>query len=251
MNITKIPLYIHPSGKGCEHAPEKIVQELKKLYSTEQGKLIQFSEDTITSAERITEKSKQLFKQPANSIFIGGDHAITAKLAKSFAEINKHAGIVILDAHADCSSEFSAPTQEDLMLELVKFIPSENIVLVGTRRFYKNEQALLNKHKIKYYSMVEISREGKEEMCDAIMSTAKDFGAFYLSIDMDVADPSCAPGVNDPVPPGFTSRELVYFVQRLRCLKNFRAADICEVCPEKDINNATVNLAAKIASELM
>jgi len=251
MIVIKIPINLHPASKDCDQAPDKIVQELKKIYSTEQGKIIQFSEDTITTADRITDKAKQLFKLPTNSIFIGGDHAITVQLMKAFAETHKHAGIVILDAHADCSNQFSTPTQQDLLLELIKFIPPEHIVLVGTRRFYKDELSFLNKNKIKFYSMLDISREGKEELCDAMMSTAKDFGAFYLSIDMDIADPACAPGVNDPVPGGFTSRELLYFVQRLRCLKNFRAADICEVNPEKDVNWLTVSLAAKVASELI
>jgi len=251
MLVIKIPQFLHPSGKGCESAPEKIVQELKKIYSTETGKLVQFSEDTIIHPHAIAEKAKQLFKLNTNSIFIGGDHAITTRLMKSFAEIHQHAGIVIFDAHADCSDQFSTAQQKDLLLELIKFLPPENIVLVGTRRFYKNELAFLNKHDIKYYSMLEISREGAEDLCDGIMSAAKDFGAFYLSIDMDVADPSCAPGVNDAVPGGFTSRELIYFVQRLRYLKNFRAADIMEVNPSKDVNNMTVALAAKIASELV
>ena len=184
--------------------------------------------------------------------FIGGDHAVTVPLMKAFAGQHKDAGIVIFDAHADCSSLFGSDAQKDLLVELVekKVIAPERILLVGTRLFYPDEFVFLKKHEIKYYSMLEISREGIAEVCDAVMSAAKDFGAFYLSIDMDTVDPAFAPAVNDQVAGGLTSRELLYFVQRLRLLKNFRAADIVEINPEKDVNGMTSLFGAKIVSEL-
>ena len=103
---------------------------------------------------------------------------------------------------------------------------------------------------MKYYTMNEITTEGKDVVCDAIMAAAKDFGALYLSIDIDSVDAAFAPGTGYPEPGGLTSRELLYFIQRIKLLKNLKASDIVEVNPEKDVNGITSKLAAKIVVEL-
>ena len=73
---------------------------------------------------------------------------------------------------------------------------------------------------------------------------------FYLSIDIDGVDPAYAPGVTWPEPGGLTSREIVYLVRKLKKLKGLVGTEIVEVNPEKDINNMTVKLAARLVKEL-
>jgi len=82
------------------------------------------------------------------------------------------------------------------------------------------------------------------------METARGWGAFYLSIDIDVIDPAFAPGTGFREPGGLTSREMIYFIQRLKRLKNLKMTDITEVNPSKDSADLTVKLAAKLVKEL-
>ena len=58
------------------------------------------------------------------------------------------------------------------------------------------------------------------EICDSIMYVAKNFGALYISVDIDVLDPAFAPGTGYKEAGGMSTRELLYFLQRLRKLKN-------------------------------
>ena len=95
-----------------------------------------------------------------------------------------------------------------------------------------------------------IAEEGKEAICDTIMAAAKNFDALYLSIDLDAVDAAFAPGLTYPEVGGLTSRELLYFLHRLKKLKNLKAADIVELNPDKDSNNITALLAAKLVVEL-
>ena len=73
----------------------------------------------------------------------------------------------------------------------------------------------------------------------------------YVSVDIDVIDPAFAPATGYPEPGGLSSREFIYLIQRINKMKNLRGIDIVEINPEKDENNLTIKLGAKILSELI
>src|SRR5918998_1625298 len=70
----------------------------------------------------------------------------------------------------------------------------------------------------------------------------------YLSIDIDVLDPSAAPGTGTPEPPGVTSRELFRFLYGLRGL-NLIGLDVNEILPEVDPAGITAVTGAKLIRE--
>ena len=98
--------------------------------------------------------------------------------------------------------------------------------------------------------MKEIMANGIHDVSDSFMSVAKDFSDLYISIDIDVLDPAFAPGTGYIEPGGLSTRELLFFLQRLKRLKNLRAYDLVEINPAKDINDMTSKVGAKILVEL-
>ena len=82
-----------------------------------------------------------------------------------------------------------------------------------------------------------------------VMEKARKFENLYISLDIDSVDPAFAPGTGCIEPGGLASRELIYFIQRLKLLKNLRMMDIVEVNPKIDVNNMTSKLAAKVIGE--
>jgi arginase family enzyme len=129
-------------------------------------------------------------------------------------------------------------------------ISAANIILVGVRNLHPDELAFLQQHRITYYTMNDISIDGKEEIIEAVMSKAKDFAAMYVSIDIDVLDPAFAPGTGYVEPGGLTTRQLLFFLHRLKNLSNWKASDIVEVNPSKDVRGLTVAAAAKLLVEM-
>ncbi len=264
MLIVKIPA-INGLGKtnGCETAPEKIISELQEIYTNEQGIEIKIEKEhikeIIVDAENVEETSKniseeagKIFKLNDFPIFIGGDHSISYPLVKSFAQTckNKNVGMIIFDAHADCMHNFHPPTHEDWLRTLVEDgFQAENIILVGLRNIHPIEREFMQKNKIRCFMQNKLF-ENVQDLCDAIMEIARKFDALYLSIDIDAIDPAFAPATGYAEPAGLSSREIICMLQRIKMLKNLKAADIVEVNPEKDINNITSRLAAKIISEL-
>ena len=185
------------------------------------------------------------------TITLGGDHTITLHALRGFVQSNPGAGIIIFDAHADAVQNFH-PLQNDLIVGIIKekLILPDRIIIVGLRSWSGEEKDFLNSNGIRHLTMKKLTLEGLENVCDGVMETANPWPAMYISIDLDVADPVFAPGVGSPVAGGFTSRELVYFIQRLALLKNFKGADICECDIKKDPAGFTLLLAAKLAKEL-
>ena len=98
--------------------------------------------------------------------------------------------------------------------------------------------------------MKQLLENGIEDTCDTVMENFRQFDELYISIDIDVLDPSVAPGTYYTEPNGLLLSQLLYFLRRLRLLKNIKKIDLVEVNPdiEKDL---TVKTAVKIITELI
>ncbi len=262
MKIVKVPFSAGGLGKtkGCELGPDKVVERLEDFYLSENGMFpnfdiekIEVMQDNIEESFKIiSEEAKRITKEADKPIFIGGDHSVTYPLVEGFASNYDNMGLVVFDAHPDCESDFLPATHEDIIRGLVKngIVKRENVILVGLRNWHKEEYDFLKENKIKYFNMKEISMEGVKEVSESVMTAAKGFGALYISIDIDVLDPAFAPGTGYPEPGGLTTRELLFFIHRLKMMKNFKAADLVEVNPAKDTNDTTSKVCAKLIIEL-
>lgn len=261
MKLIKIPAINGLNKtKGCEKAPDKVIENLKELYLNEDGMLpffdieeIKVNKENIQETNKhIQEKVKEEISNSEQVFILGGDHSITYPCFKAFKETNENPGLIIFDAHPDCVNNFNPPTHEDFLRTLVENneIKKENIVILGLRNWHKDEYNFIKENKIKYYNMHEISNENIHEISESIMTVANTFKNLYISIDIDVVDPSIAPGTGYQEPGGLTSRELLYLLKRLKLLKNLKVIDLVEINPDKDKNNLTVKLGAKILSEM-
>ncbi len=246
---------------GCEKAPVQVVESLGKIYSSEKGKIIDnklmnFEEIHVNNSnleesnELIYENAKEIFSEQDKALFIGGDHSISYGLVKAFKESFQDPFLIVFDAHADCMIPGKEPTHEEWLRKIIEEgFPAENIILIGVRNIFHEEKSFLDKHKIKVLGMKEL-QESRQEICDSLMERARQADAFYISLDIDVVDPAFAPGTGYLEPGGLSSRDLIYFLQRLNLLKNFRGADIVEINPDKD-DGKTVKLGAKLLAEML
>ncbi len=249
MKILKIASSQGSLGKNIEteEAPLEIVKNMsKKIYF----------EDILVIGGNIVETNKNIFNKAKTLlndkiIFVGGDHSITYPLFKAFSEKNKKCGLVIFDAHPDCQSDFEV-THEDFVKILIKekILKPENIILVGLRKWSKEEFEYLRDNNIKYFT-VEQFYTNMIETCDVIIGMSRNFDKLYVSIDIDVLDPAFAPGTGYIEPLGLHPRELFYILKRFKRLDNFKWMDLVEVNPKKDVNKITVMLASKILDEMV
>ncbi len=239
-------------NKGCEKAPNRILNALKKIELNENNYPLIFDVKEIhVNKDNIEETMENIFDNVNEGVVIGGDHSITYSCFKKFSKNYKNPGLIIFDAHADCVNNFKI-SHEDFVKVLIKeeILKKENLAYVGLRSVFKKEKEFLEKNAVQIFNMKNIAG-GIREVCDAVMEKARGFDGLYLSIDIDVLDPGCAPGTGHLSPGGMTTRQLLYFIQRLKRLKNLKMIDLVEINPDLDVNEMTVLTGAKIVGELI
>jgi agmatinase len=268
MFVVKVP-GINGLGKtkGCDKAGNAILKSLNEIYSNEESKpintkLLDLEEIHLDNSNLeitnrlIYKNASEIFQEKSRTIFIGGDHSISYSLTKSFLDFckkeKKKPYLIVFDAHPDCMepAHKNYPTHEDWLRSLIEFgFPIENILLVGVRNSDQNEITFLKEKRIKMISMNQLF-DDLQGTCDSITEFSNG-NELYVSLDIDIIDPAFAPGTGYMEPGGLTSRQFIYLIQRINRIKNLKAVDLVEINPEKDIENMTVKLGAKILSELI
>ena len=266
MFVVRIP-GINGLGKtdGCEKAGNAILSSLTKIYTNEYGKPIDVTNlsleeihvdnsDLELRNKLIYKNSFELFETRPRTVFLGGDHSISYSTTRAFFDYCQNNGkepcLIVFDAHADCMKPMKEPTHEEWLRALIEDgFPTENILLVGARNLWEDEIEFLKKHKIRIITMNQLI-EDLQDTCEIIMEFSSN-KELYVSIDIDIIDPAFAPATGYKEPGGLTSRQFIYLVQRINKIKNLRAVDIVEINPEKDVDNITVKLGAKILGELI
>ncbi len=232
-------------NKGCELAPAAILKALRKKIETE---IVAVDPLNI----EVTQENifKAVDKEKGTCILLGGDHSITQASFQAFCRHYKKPGLLMFDAHPDCTNNFKT-THEDFVHVLISegILDPQRFAQVGIRAGAPQELAFLKDHNVRVYFMDRI--HNIEYLCDEIMEYFRDCDGLYITVDIDVLDPSQAPGTGYLEPAGMTTRELLYFLQRLKTLPQFKMLDIVEVNPEKDVNAITVGTAARIVQEFL
>jgi len=264
--VVKVP-GVNGLGKtrGCRNAGNAVILGLDEIDSNESGKpidkrLLDLEEihvdnENLEEQEKlIYENAKEIIEKKEKVIFLGGDHSISFPIGKAFLDFckEKEACLIVFDAHADCDYSCKEPTHEEWLRALVESgFPARNILLVGVRKLWKVENKFLAEKKIRRIGINELMLD-LEEVTDTIMefSNGKEL---YVSFDIDVVDPAFAPGTGYKEPGGLTARQAIYIVSRIAKIKNLKAFDIVEVDIEKDkdYENITIKLAAKLLAELL
>jgi len=265
MFIVKVPGINGENSEGCERAGNAILDALKKIHSNEQGniidtKLLDLEEIHLDNSnleltnKLIYENSLETFETKTQVIFLGGDHSISYSTTKAFIQYCKNEKkkpcLIIFDAHVDCLKTKKFATNRNWLRQIIEGgFPKEDILIVGARNIEKEEIIFTKENKIKILSLSSLI-EDLSDMCDTIMefSNGKEL---YVSINIDVIDPTFAPSTSYPEEGGLTSRQFLYLIQRIKKIKSLRAVDIVEINEKKDKDKVTIKLGAKILAELI
>ena len=257
---------------GARFGPQAIRQASRHLrynfhpaYNTEPFKAVQVADagdvgcnpfNIDEAIEQIETAATDLYGKADAIISLGGDHTIAVPLLRA---VNKKMGgpvaLVHFDAHLDTwDTYFGAPythgtpfrraAEEGLFLD-------DASMHVGIRGPLYSSDDLKNDEELgfKVIHCDELQTHGVDHIAERIRARVGDH-PLYLSIDIDVLDPSHAPGTGTPEIAGLSSRELVNIIRGLKGL-NLIAADIVEVAPAYDHAELTSLAAATIAFEMI
>jgi agmatinase len=181
-------------------------------------------------------------------IFIGGDHSISYPIVKYLFEHGRVAKVIAVDAHADCRDSYKGKKFSNacVMRRIAELIGFENVIEIGIRSSSADEYDFV-KEKIKIYDAEMLREKGVECVLNEIGCEKT-----YLSIDIDVLDPSIAPGVENPEPCGMSLERLISLIRAIIRKAEVVASDVVEVNPRLDIANGITSIsAARIIFEIL
>ena len=188
-------------------------------------------------------------------IAIGGDHTIALPMLRSVVRAHGPVALVHFDAHLDTwDTYFNAPTthgtifrrafEEGLLIE-------DHSMHVGIRGPIYGRADLDDDLRFGFRTIraSDIDDLGVPGTIEAITSRVADLPV-YLSIDIDVLDPSFAPGTGTPEAGGLSSRELLRVLRGLTDV-NLVSADLVEVSPAYDHAEITAIAAATVIFDII
>jgi arginase len=205
----------------------------------------------------------------ATPLVLGGDHSLAAGSVSASAtwvsrESSKPLGLIWVDAHGDMNTPETTTSgnvhgmplaallgQEPAELAAIGGRPSvlpEHTVIVGVRNLDREEKAHIRQSGVHVFTMKDIDREGIARIAErAIALAAGGTGGIHLSFDLDVCDPTIAPGVGTAVRGGLDYREAHMIMELVADSERLVALDLVEVNPTLDIRNQTAEFGTELA----
>jgi len=243
---------------------------------------VPFREDAAKGAQRgarflgaitevcadVSQRVRAALEAEARPIVLGGDHALAAgSIAGASAHLaasGQRLGVIWIDAHGDLNTPATSRSGnvhgmplaallghgDKAMSSLsgrVGAIRERDLAVVGLRDLDDAEQANIRKWGLSTFTMRSLDEFGvRKVMQEAIAIATRDTAGVWVSFDMDVIDPSDAPGVGTPVPGGMTYREAHLAMEMIADTGKLIGMDIVEVNPVLDEHNRTAEVAREL-----
>lgn len=238
--------------KGPAQAPSAIFEVINNgsLNKTaENGMLLEWGTNIvelppvqITAPEHFVDGIESAVKAALSDgyqmLSIGGDHSITYPILRAMHEYYGPVNIVHFDAHPDLYDEFKGNIHSNAC-------PFARIMEQGlAKSLHQFGIRTMNAHQSQQASKFDVN---VTTMLNWPASPPQLDGPIYISIDIDALDPAFAPGVSHREPGGLTTRDIINFIHTLK--GNVIGVDIVEYNPQKDIDNITAYVAAKLLKE--
>jgi agmatinase len=240
------PKKIRESSWNFETFNLKNNVDFKKIKVHDFGNLPVKKDDPKEVIRKVKNFSLKLLNDNKFPVAIGGDHSITAGIIEAFSD---DIAIISLDAHLDYRDQYENEIYNHacVIKRISEKIKLENIVVLGVRSAEKREFIQAKKDGLFWIDSFNIKNNGIKKSLIDIKKKFKD-KKIYLTLDIDVLDPSFASGTSTPEPFGITSFDI------LHCIEFFSNSligfDIMEVCPPFD-NGESAILAAKFIKSVI
>jgi agmatinase len=219
--------------------------DLKDYKTVDIGDLDLPMGDVNRSLDIIYKTTKKILSDDKKSVMIGGEHLVTYPVVKAYHEQYPDLKIIHLDAHTDLRDEF-------LGMKLSHATVIKRCYdLLGDNRIYQFGIRSGDKHEFDFAKNGHTTMEKFTlNTLDAVIEQIKS-SPVYITIDLDVLDPSVFPGTGTPEPGGISYKELLSALKSFEKLENVVGVDMVELAPKIDPTDVSTAVAVKTLRELV
>lgn len=176
-------------------------------------------------------------------VMIGGEHLVSLPAIKAVYEKHKDMYLIHFDAHTDLRDDYMGEklSHASVIRRSWDFMGDGKIYQFGIRSGEKREFEWAKEHT----NLTKFS-------CEGLAEAVKEIGdkPVYITIDLDILDPSIFPGTGTPEPGGITFKEMMEAIKTMQGL-NIVGADIVELAPQYDTSGVSNAVACKILREMV
>jgi agmatinase len=192
--------------------------------------------------DRVYRIARELIRQAKFVVMFGGEHSLSLGMVKALKEKAQDLSVLQLDAHADLRDEYLGTKYSHacVMRRIIELCP---IVQVGIRSLSGEEQRFLVQNSM--HPFFATPSPASPEDITALLSDN-----VYVTIDLDVFDPSIMPAVGTPEPGGMQWYEVLNLLRTISSHKHVIGFDLVELCPKEGPTSCAF-LAAKLAYKLI
>ena len=159
-------------------------------------------------------------------VILGGEHSISFGAVQAFKEKYPGISVLQLDAHADLRNYYQCSPYGHASVgrRISEICP---LIQAGIRSMSAEEAAFLKEGNVKSFSADFILAE--RSPCEKICETLG--GDVYVTIDIDVLDPSIMPSTGTPEPGGIYWKDILSLMREVSKRCRVRGFDVVELSP--------------------
>jgi len=188
-------------------------------------------------------KTQHLLSMNKFLTFFGGEHAVSIGIIEAYQQTFPDLTVLQLDAHADLREQYlGSPYNHACALHRAS--KETNLVQVGIRSMDSCEKQHLDRGKCFFAHDIQADDSWMEKSISLMGDSV------YLTIDLDVLDPSVMPSTGTPEPGGMHWYTIIDYLRTVFRTRNVVGFDIVEFAPLKDLN-APDFLVAKLYYKLL
>lgn len=200
--------------------------------------------DPAPALAMIEARAAEILQGGKVPFLLGGEHLVTLGAVRAAAKAHPDLHILHFDAHADLRADYlGSPLSHACVLRRChELVGDHRIYQFGIRSGDKAEFDWGKGHVFTH----KFDLEGLSEVLDALQGKP-----VYLTVDLDVLDPSVFPGTGTPEPGGVSFDALRRAVTDACRRLHIVAADVNELSPHYDPSGISTAAACKIVREML
>lgn len=242
--------------KGADLGPEAIIEasahvELYDIDTDSEVHLHGIHTFELPHLPSSPEKLVQVIKQNFSSftkdgkfpVMLGGNHSVTPGAVQALKDYFSDLTVLQLDAHADLRESYhgSMFNHACVMARIEEVCPT---VQVGIRSMSREEFNRLDISRVFFEQDIFLRSNWIQKVVDLLSRNV------YVTIDLDVFDPSIMPSTGTPEPGGLDWHQVIRLLKEVAEEKHVVGFDVVELKPNR-YNRAPDFIAAKLVFKFL
>lgn len=236
---------IRKDSIGLEWYSPYFDMDLKDVKTCDIGDLDLPMGDVEKDLDEISRVTKCILDDNKKTMMIGGEHLVTLGTIREYIKKYPDLHIIHFDAHTDLREEFLGRelSHATVLRKCYDLLGDGRIYQFGIRSGDSSEfkWASEGHTHLRKFDLV-----GLDKCIEALKDKP-----VYITIDLDVLDPSIFPGTGTPEAGGITYKELQQAILDMKGLHNIVGADIVELSPHYDASGVSTAVACKVLREMV